>query len=366
MSPFPLIDVAGGPEERGERYGRLAADRIALALDLYREEFARKGIGWAEAHALADRFLERIADYDPELTREMAAIAAGAGQTLSAVVLINARTELMFWKLRAPSPSGAGEECTSAIVLPEASRDGRLLHAQNWDWQPQCAETTVVLRIRGADGVPSILTCAEAGQLARHGLNAAGIAITANGLHSDQDYGRFGIPNPLIRRRMLASTSLARAMFVLNNAPRAFSHHLGISHADGEAFGIEATPDDLFVLEPRDGLLVHANHFVSPVAQLKVRDLNIARTPETLYRQGRVEKSLRAARGGVDMDALKAALADRWGSPDAVCRSPAERPGGMVSATVYTLVMDAGAGRLWLAPRPYEDGAEFTEYRLED
>ncbi|TIP97213.1 MAG: acyl-CoA--6-aminopenicillanic acid acyltransferase, partial [Mesorhizobium sp.] len=74
--------------------------------------------------------------------------------------------------------------CTGAVILPEATRNGRLIHGQNWDWKAECAETSVVLRIRRTDG-PDLLTFTEAGGLARSGFNAAGIGITANYLESD-------------------------------------------------------------------------------------------------------------------------------------------------------------------------------------
>src|SRR3546814_14277720 len=89
--------------------------------------------------------------------------------------------------------------CTGLVALPGATAAGRLIHAQNWDWKAECAETAVVLRIRRDDG-PDILTFTEAGALARCGLNAAGIAITAKYLESDRDYGVVGVPLALIRR----------------------------------------------------------------------------------------------------------------------------------------------------------------------
>src|SRR3546814_1886738 len=58
--------------------------------------------------------------------------------------------------------------CTTIIVQPERTPDGTLIHAHNWDWKASCAETCVVLRVRG-DGGPDILTFTEAGTLARFG-----------------------------------------------------------------------------------------------------------------------------------------------------------------------------------------------------
>lgn len=370
MQPFPLIRVSGAAFERGLQYGRAAADRIALALDIYREEFERKGLSWSEASTLADEFAVHVREYDGELMTELDGIAEGARQRPSAIVIVNARTELMFWKTArsggsaAPLPERNSEECTSLVALPEATADGHLLHAQNWDWQPACAAATVVLQIRHEDERPDILTCVEAGQLARHGMNRLGLGLTANGLHSGLDYGRFGIPNPFIRRRMLAAPSLARALYVLMNSPRAFSHNVAVSDAAGEAFDIETTPEECFWLEPEQGVLAHANHFKSPIARLKVNDVNIARCPESIYRERRVRAALQGAHGRINVEMIKNVLADDYGTPDSVCRSPAPRPGGMVSATVYSLIMNTSELRMWLAPTPYA-GAHYSEYGFE-
>ena len=59
---------------------------------------------------------------------------------------------------------------------------------------------------------PDLLTFVEAGGLARAGLNAAGIAVTANYLESDRDYRELGVPLALLRRRFLESEHLAMAM----------------------------------------------------------------------------------------------------------------------------------------------------------
>ena len=64
------------------------------------------------------------------------------------------------------------------------------------------------------------------------------------------------------------------------------------------------------------------------------------------------------------VDSFKQALSDRYGAPDAVCRSPAPRSDGSVSATVASLIMDAYNGRMWIAPAPYAGAARYSEYRL--
>ncbi len=361
---FPLVEVSGPPQERGRQYGKQAGNRIAAGLKLYREVFSLRDMTWEHALELAAEFAPRMGDYDSAMLAEMQGIAEGAEQSLEAIVILNARTELTFWKDRALpaeqiSAAGLQEDCTSLLALPSVTREGRLLHAQNWDWNPACADSSVVLKIHSDDG-PDIMTFVEAGQLARHGMNSAGIALTANGLQCELDGGHIGVPNPLIRRRILQSKSLAEALDTVLNADITYSHALTISHADGEAFCIETTPQSRFWLEPEDGIMVHANHFKAPAALVKHNDIGLQRCPESLYRDARARKHMQ---GSVDLDSIKATLADVWGSPDAVLRSPKVREGGSVSATVASEIMDAAQGKMWLASRPFLD-ISYSEYCL--
>src|SRR5258707_7348295 len=117
----------------------------------------------------------------------MRAMAEGAGEPLAAVVLMNARTEMVAAARKQHVEKHFPDGCTAALALPEASADGALLHGQNWDWRAECAKTGVVLRIRRDDG-PDILAFTEAGGLARSGLNSAGIGLTAHAPEFDRDY----------------------------------------------------------------------------------------------------------------------------------------------------------------------------------
>lgn len=365
QTAFPLIVVEGDAFARGRAYGSQAGDRIARGVDIYRDAFEMVGISWPQAMAYANRFCDQVRAYDEEMFTEIKAIADGADQPVEAIVALNARTEIIFWhdNTREGGPTrsiGLQEECTSATVLPSASADGHLLHGQNWDWNPRCVDTSVVLHIRRDDG-PDILTFCEAGQLARHGMNEAGVALTVNGLQCDRDGGHIGAPSPLLRRRLLSSPTLAGALDVVLNAKISFSHSLTISHSGGSAVTLETTPERAYWLQPDRGVLVHANHFKSVVAQADVQDIGLLRCPESLYRDQRTLDYFMAQLGGITVESFKEAFADRFGSPDAVLRTPKARSGGNLSGTVATLIMDTTDRRMWLAPSPYR-AIEFTEY----
>ena len=357
--PFPLLSLEGDAATRGRAYGRAAGERIAKGLELYRHDFARRGLEWGRALDAAARYAPALEGFDADLAEEIRAIADGAEQPVEAIVLLNARTELTL----AATAAGETEGCTAGLALPETTEHGHTLHGQNWDWRPGCVETAVVLHLNGPDGHQALIFC-EAGQLARHGMNTAGVALTANGLQTPDDLAPDGVPTPIVRRNMLMQTSLAGAAGVLLTSPRSCSHALIVSQCDGEAFCFEATPSTVFWMVPEGDLLSHANHFKDPVARAQVRDVGFARHPETLYRDRRMMAALEAERGRISKDTFARALADRYGSPDAICRSPAPRAGGAESATVASLIMDTTAGRMWIAPAPFET-ARYTEYRFD-
>jgi isopenicillin-N N-acyltransferase like protein len=363
VDAFPLIAVAGDARTRGRQYGEQARSRIEVSLEIYGRAFDRLKMSWDEVARRARAFMPRIEAYDAEALAEMAGIAEGAGLTTEHIVALNARTELLYGG-DAPPKQDQAEGCTAAVVMPEATKDRKLLHGQNWDWIEDCARSAIVLRADPGDGNP-YLSFMEAGMLARCGLNRAGIALTGNFLASDRDSGRNGVPIPLIRRRVLRAREYGKAIGVVYEAPRAFSNNMMLSTAAGAAIDLEASPDEVFWLKPDDGLLVHANHFKAPGALAKVKDVGILASPDTLYRDDRVQQKLAAKRGQITVADLQRVFLDKFGTPAAVCREPTPGPGGANAATVATIVMRPEDGRMWIAPVPYR-GANFTEYALED
>jgi isopenicillin-N N-acyltransferase-like protein len=291
----------------------------------------------------------------------MRGIAEGTNCPFEHVIVVNARTELLAAARRTAEPDG----CTGAIVLPDASADRQVLHGQNWDWRAECAETGVVLRIRREDG-PDVLTFTEAGGLARCGMNAAGIVLTANFLGSDRDQKRAGVPLVLIRRRALESAHFALAVQTVYATPKTVSNNIMLSHAGGAALDIESAPDESFLLQPRDGLLVHANHFENLAALAKLQDIGLPTTPDSAYRAERVRTALTRQRGRITVDDLKAAFFDNFATPYSVCRPP--RPaavGDNLTATVMMIVMKPAEGWMDICPLPALN-QQFTRYSLSD
>jgi len=363
-APFPLVEIAGGPYERGVAYGRATVERIRRSVRLYADQMRAMGFSPDEVRRIVGDFVPSMERYAPDLIEEMRGIAAGADCAFEEIALVNCRTEVVQIGKRRAGARAAKDGCTGVIVLPEASADGALIHAQNWDWKPECVDTAIVLRVHREDG-PDLLTFTEAGGLARSGFNAAGLAITANYLESDRDFGQLGIPLPLIRRRFLECRHLAEGIRIVATTPKSIANNMMLSTAEGFGIDFECAPDEAFALYPEDGLLVHANHWTSGVALSKLKDAGIDSVPDSFYRDYRVRAALERKAGRVAVEDVKAALFDDFAAPYAVCRPPhKDGPSHSISATVAMIVMQPGLGRMQIAPMPALNRG-FTTYVLE-
>jgi isopenicillin-N N-acyltransferase-like protein len=360
---FPFVSVSGAPYERGVQYGRAVPERVKRSIGLYGGTLDELGLDALQKKKLVTAFADQIAAFGVHYLDEMRGIADGAGVALDDIILINARTEIVSQARREMNKPEAEDDavdgCTGAIILPERSASGRLIHGQNWDWRAECAETAIVLRVQRDDG-PDFMTFVEAGGLARCGLNAAGIAITANYLESDRDYQKTGIPLVLIRRKVLEQKHFAMALRIVAATPKTCSNNMMVSCAQGYAVDFECAPDEVFPLYPQDGLLVHANHWVSPVALSKLKDAGLL--GDSFYRDKRVEHLLGARK--LTPEDLKAAFFDEFASPFAVCRPVLPNSAGDLSATVAMIILDSTAGTMDVAPLPAHC-RDFTRYSLQ-
>jgi isopenicillin-N N-acyltransferase-like protein len=368
IEPFPLIEISGPPHERGRQYGQQAADRIRKGVAHYTSQLQQLSLDAAAIVELVRDYRPVIEQFEPAFIEEMLGIAEGAGISFEEIALLNARTEILKLAQRPDlrrrlAAMQDQDGCTAVAVLPEATEAGRLIHAQNWDWKRECAETAIVLRARRDDG-PDLLTFTEAGGLARSGFNAAGIAVTANYLESDRDYRQVGVPLALIRRKILESEHVALAMRTVYVTAKSASNNMMISHRDGVVIDFECAPDETFLVQAENGLLVHANHWQSAVALGKLKDTGIFSTPDSLYRDLRVRGILAPQIGAITIDSVKTALFDDFATPWSVCRPPRLSLTDNLSATVAMVVMEPALGIMEVAPLPALN-RRFTTYRLD-
>lgn len=340
MDGFRLIKVEGNAFERGRQYGEQTANEIKANLEGYWRLFEhRTGLGRAAILEQVWQYLAPIQDYAPHLVEEIRGIAEGADVSLDEILALNCRTEILSM-----DTIPAYGECTAVFVAPEASADGHTLVAQNWDWANVLRGGAVLLQVEQPN-VPTVLTLTEAGMVGKIGLNSAGVGVMTNFLR--HDHRRVGVPYHLILREALNASRLGLAVAAIYRGARADSGNYLLAHTDGEAIDLEATPSDVGFLYPRDGLLVHTNHFVTP--RLQAGDVGIAPSEHTLLRYGRAIRLLRAQVGQITVETLKEVFRDHFNRPYSICRHPHPNlPEIERSATLASAIVDLTFGEMYV------------------
>jgi isopenicillin-N N-acyltransferase-like protein len=361
VSALPLLDLAGGPAERGRAHGEALAGAIADNVETYLARFEAGGVARADALAEGARWGARIERFNAGYAAEMRAIADGAGIDPAAVAMLNARWEMSYTLFA--REAAAGDGCTAFAALPEITRTGTTLIGQNWDWLQRLCGRLAVLRVTGGEH-PDFLCITQAGIAGGMiGLNAAGIGLCVNGMTSDQD-GRDAERKPFhVRvRELLCASSLATALKAFLGTPRACSMNVLVGHAGGEAIDLELAPDSESTLHPEDGLLTHANHFERPPGVAST--LQWLR-PSTLYRARRLNRLIRQANRPVDVELAQSLFTDHFSRPHSICAHPdpdvaeVER-----STTVTSAILDLANRVLYATDGPPCENP-YTPYALD-
>jgi isopenicillin-N N-acyltransferase-like protein len=360
VSHLRTIEISGADaRDRGRQYGEAARTLIERSLAFYAESVPRAtGLSWAEVLDRAPYWVPVIEPHAPELLDEVRGIADGSGRTFAEILALNGRGELTRGNPFADEPAATldgqrDDGCTSFALLPQANPLGHVWAGQNWDLWAGVADTIVLLRI-SQPGKPTVIGHVEAGQLARHGANSAGLALNANGLGAGFGPG-LAVPGTFVRRMVLESWDLYDALQVVFGTRQSLSSNLLLTHRDGFAIDVETTPGRHGWMYPTDGLLVHGNHFQAFVpAQLE--DTYRPFSPDSLYRVPRVEEGLRqAARDGSTEKAVETivqtTMSDHFSHPNAVCQHVDPRRHELDRyATIVSSLVDLTTGIYRLTP----------------
>lgn len=352
---FPFFRFRGSHRQIGRQHGAACRQLILrhrdLALARLRSH-AGVDLDWALGAALDYRpFVQR---HTPFLDEEIQGLAEGAGITLAEAYLLQLRAELT---IAAGQEDPDSRECTTFAALPEATADGVGLAGQNADLPHFYAELGIVMELVPDDG-PALLMFTPAGQVSYIGLNSLGLCIFANFLTCGG--WRPGFPRYLLSRLALTRGSVAEALAAIRAVERASSRNLLMLDAAGAAVDLETTPTRDAAIEPQDGLLAHANHYLS--AELRDEE----RSPERSWansaaRQARIEALLAAERGRLDLARMEAIMRDRAGLPDAICDAPGDNE--FDSSTVASVIAAPALGQLWVAVGP-PDRHPYQRYRF--
>lgn len=341
---MPVLRLRGSHREIGRQYGEALRDTIRRHLDAGLALLAqRRGLDAGAARSQALAYRNAILRDAPFFDEEVRGLAEGAGLDYADALLLQLRAELNPSRAVA-QPADA--ECTTFAALPPATVAGAVYAGQVADLPVIYAGLGVVLEI-AVPGEPALLMFTPAGQLSYIGLNDRGLCCFANYLHCDG--WRIGMPRYFLSRLALAETSVPAALARLRAVPRASSRNLLLADVSGRVVNMETTVEQDAELLPMQGLLAHANHYVSPALAPCERG-GADFLANSRRRHARMDALLRAGHGTLDVPRLQAVMRDREGVPDCISRAPGDGEEGVQS--VAGVLASPTAGCLWVADGP--------------
>jgi isopenicillin-N N-acyltransferase-like protein len=207
--------------------------------------------------------------------------------------------------------------------------------------------------LRGRRGTqPSFVCLTEAGIAGgKMGVNECGVGLVENGLASSHD-GRNPYEKPFhVRcREVLDAERFEEATRPVTDSARTCSANFVIGAAGGKIVDIESSPDHVSRLDPKGGVITHSNHFLT---EGHGESLLEKIGPNTLYRANRMRALLEVHRGTLSFAHMRAAAADHYGAPYAICRHPdMSQPSTTRTMTVGAVLIDLDARTMHVANGP--------------
>lgn len=239
---FPEISLSGSAQDLGSAYGLAAKGKIESNVEYY-----RRLLGWKDRR-LEDE-LDRLSvslrccPQVVDIFEFSEALADSASISRDDALMLQVRSEL-FNQLSV-------SECT---VL--ADRVNGVL-GQTWDWSKHALDNSVVLRVE--HNGRHFISFAEAGQLAKVGVNESGIGLALSILRANRSLN--GLPIHWLIPQLLLMTNLDEIRNYIEGAAVGRASHIAVMDAEGDALAYEFGPDDNIELAV-GSRYAHTNHYL--------------------------------------------------------------------------------------------------------
>ena len=344
MAYMPFFTIQGKtPRERGADYGSQCRELIHGVLERYITFFnsGHAAVSWDDAREISKKFVPFIKATRPSFSKSSRA-SRRLGRELRRAA--DAQLALRGYDARAPREirRGGARRLLERRGSARGDRRRHTILAQNWDTYTWQEYGTVILQVMKDDGADMMIVT-EAGQLARYGMNQAGLALGVNSLHKTWNTKVFGVPSVFVRRKFLEQDRYVDAVNKIFGAESMLPMYYAAACGAGDAMGFEKLERGQLVLYPENGLISHSNHIKHPKYGYQVDALG-----GTLYRDRRILRHLAPKVGSITREDIIEAFKDHFGFPFSVCRHGDERKKELDKiSTLGCIVMDATDKRLW-------------------
>ena len=333
------LPVGLSAREQGRSHGESFRGEIQSLADLRSElTIERAGLqGRDQLAAVAREHLPVLAAFDDALHEELMGIAEGAGITPEDVVVLNHYTDI-----RDISSEHAGDADDDCSVVYVKTSGGSIL-AQTWDMHATAMPFVMMLKVPAIGDAPAAWLLSLTGCLGMAGLNARGLAMAINNLHSTD--ARVGLVWPALVRRVMRETAASAARDLVMTSPLGSGHHYVVA-SPSQVFGIETSGSQRHVIyEGTPATYVHTNHCVEPRVAAHSR---IPAGSTTLDRYHWLSRSLGAKPIESMADAWRV-LGSQDGYPRSICTNMATAANPHGTATCGGIAMQLDSGEIWAA-----------------
>jgi len=346
-----MIECSGTDYEIGLQYGTAARENLQKALSLlvaglrmspFRAD--RDGV-----IACGRKYLSNVRAFDPSGIDRVQGVADGAGVGFDEAFAIHCYTELV---INYPYLAGM---CTSFAATGPATKGGITMIGQNIDWHPDTPLD--LLRIRHSDGLEQVAITFFGNPC--YSLTSAGIANCANLTLAPMGPVRGHIPLSFYLFSAMRRKSFGDAFDILRRCARGLGYY-HLADAGGNLLGIESVYDGYTVLEPKQGVLVHANHYETH--DYAKNDGAHEFIPDSYQRASRLRSMMEQHHGLLTPEIMMKLLADHEGHPNSICRHvDGTKPPEFASISKASFIMLPAERRLFICAGPPCE-SQYREY----
>jgi isopenicillin-N N-acyltransferase-like protein len=350
---FKVIECSGTPYEIGKQYGTACRDSIRKSIEgLVGGMGFMQRVGKEEVLATAKKYLPLVESFDPDMIQMLKGQAEGAGVTFDEVFALRCGTELNWYYQRLTTL------CTSFAVTGKATKDGKTIIGQTYDWGPGTAMDLVKTKYNNSlEQLSLVIGAGVGGEVL---MNSAGLGMVLNVMYSPAEKQALNVPFAYVISKAMRQERIGDALGVVCASGRSILHYTFAS-AEGDIISIETHPDGFNVLYPERDMLVHTNHYLTDRFKGVDNSFFMSMEGDSYIRLQRIKKLIDERYGELTPEIMMEFLSDHTDYPRSICKHADK--GVNLGETIAAIIIVPEDGVMYIAygqPCKYE----FVKYQL--
>lgn len=348
-----IVHLKGTPYQMGLQHGRLLKEQLQEGAQFIEDSNLAFLMDYAQQWGFVD---DAKANSYPDILDECRGLVKGSDEALTFDQCMTlAYGDVIVEAIHNPSMA-----CSQFIVKDGATKDGRLLHGRNLDYDrmPFMEENPVIF-LREPKGKIPYLVVGFPGCVAPYtGMNAAGLSVASNEANAVDDLDREGRSHVQMVREILRSAkSLDEAIAFIQAQDHMTAEIIVVADGNsGKGAVFEMTANHIAIRRIDDnGVLYATNHFVDPTMADKCKPVEPG--DSTWNRFERLGQLLKpdgpdSLYGDLDIPTAITVLRDTYDVVKGETLDPNQATGGATLANngaIQSVVFDPGRRMLYVA-----------------